>query len=78
MKQLLKILHRLSYLFVIPIFVIFSLFYAAVRFLYIILYWILTGKSLVGIEDTIMNTITKWMNTYYPSLIAQIYNKTEK
>lgn len=66
MKQLLKILHRLSYLFVIPILIIFLLFYATGTVLFNIPYWIVTGKSLLETEDTVINIITDWMDKYYP------------
>lgn len=69
MKQLLKILHRLSYLFVIPILIIFLLFYATGTVLFNIPYWIVTGKSLLETEDTVINIITDWMDKYYPIFI---------
>jgi len=72
MKQLLKVLHRLSYLFVIPIFIILTMLYAAGRFILNIPCWILTGKSFLETEDIVMNIITEWMDTYYP-----IFTKTE-
>ena len=72
MKQLLKILHRLSYFFVIPIFVVLSLFYTVGTFLFNIPYWILTGKSLLEVENTIMDTVIDWIDTHYP-----IFTKTE-
>lgn len=64
--KLLKILHRLSYLFVIPMFIVFTILYGASRFVFNIFYWILTGDNLIEEQDTIVNMVTKWADKHYP------------
>lgn len=70
--KLLKILHRLSYLFVVPIFMIFSLLYTTGRIVFNIPYWIVTGKSLLGTEDIVINNIANWMDKHYPIFKSEI------